>query len=319
MQLDPPDTSGTIWKTVKNFVKIGFGFAGLARNGVALYDIFSHIGAFNTLPFLSPVLWLDMALVYDIARLHEKTQPLAYLAVAAGVGMLFVCFWLVIGYSFLGYGTRQYQALNIPPYCQDLGVSWETDPRRRNFVRMQAVLFLSAAIGMVVAAISYNWLKKMKESHDVQTMGQAGLRRTWEDDSPPSAIINAMKSFGEWKTRVSQRWKKRFGLQPRSQDPAPESRRIPLLPKMFGFKGAGVTIPKFEFNVSEHLTAIVMLFVIVPFLVGVFLGAALNWNSYLILGQKGCYASYVSGRWGYVDLQLINFRIKLATWLGLNT
>jgi hypothetical protein len=58
---------------------------------------------------------------------------------------------------------------------------------------------------------------------------------------------------------------------------------------------------------------------LIPLLIAVGVSAALNWNSYLILGQDGCYGSYVSGRWGYLNLELLDFRIRVDTLLGLNT
>ena len=304
------------------FVKVGLAAVGLAKNGVALYDVISYKGSYNSIPFLSPVLWLDMALVSDLLYSNENTQPLSFLAAGTGFGMFIVCFWLLIGYCFLGYGTTQYEALDIPQYCQTLGISWQTDPRRRNFVRMQVIIFLSATLGFFVAIVSYFKVKASRENWNVPTLGEAAARnfRLERENASQGFIQRAAKRFGEWK-------KRHFGAgKIEGQQPMPENNpgpiSFPILPAFGRFKGRRLDIPKIQkpkLELSEHLNTIVMMFVLFPFLAGVGLAAALNWNSYLLLGQKGCYASYVSGRWGYLDLELINFRIKLATWLGLNT
>ena len=289
------------------FVKVGFGVAGLAKNGIALYDVISYKGSYDSIPFLSPVLWLDMALISDLLYSNGKTRPLSYLAAGGGFGMYIICFWLLIGYCFLGYGTRQYEALNIPQYCQNLGVSWQTDPRRRNFVRLQVIIF--------VAIVSYLRLKSSREIWAVPTLGEAAARdlRLAQENVSQGFIQRTAASFGQWK-RKQFGGSKKEGPEP-MLEPTTEPRSITILGRPVKIP----RIPKPKLDLSEHLNTIVMMFVLFPFLAGVGLAAALNWHSYLLLGQKGCYASYVSGRWGYVDLELINFRVKLATWLGLNT
>jgi hypothetical protein len=94
------------------------------------------------LPFLSPVLWLDIVLVFDLVSNYSMIKFLSYPVAILGCGMWVVCLWLSIG-CFLGYGTRQYQVLNIPDYCQTLGV------------RMQVIIFLSATASFGVALFSY--------------------------------------------------------------------------------------------------------------------------------------------------------------------
>ena len=112
--------------------------------------------------------------------------------------MYLVCFWLVIGYCFLGYGTRQYEPLNIPPYCQTLGISRQTDPRRRNFVRLQAVIFISASVGFVVAIIHYFQLKRIRDEREVLTLGQAALAaglRAQTDVNVPQGSFQCFQCF----------------------------------------------------------------------------------------------------------------------------
>jgi len=302
---------------------VGFGAVGLARNAVAIYDIVSYkASSFDGLPFLSPVLWLDMILVYDIAYSDPKTRPISYLAAGVGGGMYLVCFWLCVGCCFLGYGTRQYQALNIPQYCQNLGVSWQTDPRRKNFVRLQVVIFASASVGFIVAVVSYIRTERLKRRYAVPTREESAARDvarrrrpTAQENAPMGFIQRRVKSFGEWKEKV-------FGKLPKY--PAGQQWSIPVLPKTKTSKGRRIlfTIPTFQkpkLEISEHLTKVVMVFVVLPFIAGFIMAVILNDHAYLLLGQKGCYGSYVSGRFGYLDLELINFRIKLATWLGLYT
>jgi len=55
-----------------------------------------------------------------------------------------------------------------------------------------------------------------------------------------------------------------------------------------------------------------------PAFVGVTMAAVLNSHNYLILEQQGCFASFSSGRWGYLDQGLLSWEIKIATWIGLN-
>jgi len=57
---------------------------------------------------------------------------------------------------------------------------------------------------------------------------------------------------------------------------------------------------------------------ILPAFIGVIMAAVLNSHNYLILEQQGCFASFSSGRWGYLDQELTSWEIKIATWIGLN-
>ena len=57
---------------------------------------------------------------------------------------------------------------------------------------------------------------------------------------------------------------------------------------------------------------------ILPSFIGLCLAAAQNSHPYLILGQRSCYASYVSGQLAYVDAPHVSWTVKLATVIGLN-
>jgi len=325
-EVGPREESRSLWGTYLPYVKIAFGFIGLLRNGLAIYTIASTGGdQLDGLPFLSPVLWLDIVLVFDLVSNYSMIKFLSYPVAILGCRMWVICLWLSIGYCFLGYGTRQYQVLNIPDYCQTLGVSWQTDPRRANYVRMQVIIFSSATAGFGVALFSY--LKIYLPSRrrwNVPTEQEAATRFVApiapSEPAPETWIQRRIKQFGVWKRKV-------LGRLPRY--PAGEQRELTLLrpftiPYVGPFRGRTVLFraPAFkkpELHLSEHLTTIVQIFVLFPFIAGFLMAVILNSHAYLLLGQKGCYGSYVSGRFGYLDLQLVNFRVKLSTWLGLNT
>jgi hypothetical protein len=354
---------------------VGFGVAGLGRNGIALYNIFTSLGSFDELPFQSPILWLDMALVSELLFSNKRSRPLGFLALVIGVFMYGICLWLAIGYSVLGYGTKQYQTLNVPPYCQSLGVSWQTDPRRRYFVGLQVLIFISATAGLVISYFIYDWLEKRRERLEEQ---QRELERTAEErrqrieDQRFLRSLDAItltplelwaKRFGEWKKGLGKKVQGWFSRSNANAGPRPP-RTIPILPKIGKFNGLriplklptaivilpkvwkfpglriplqlpkripllpqvgafpGLEIPLTNFRppeLSEVMHVVVMTFVLAPLLAAVGISAALNWNSYLILGQEGCYGSYVSGRWGYLDLEFLDIKIRVDTLLGINT
>ena len=262
-----------------------------------------------------------MVLVYDLAQHYLRPRVISNVIAVLGGCMYLVCFWLTIGYCFLGYGTRQYQALNIPPYCQSLGVSWQTDPRRKNFVRMQVVIFLSASVGFIVAVVYYRTrerAKKREKQREAARSAEANAPVPAETAPPDNPVeVNApkgffhrqLKKFGEWKTRVSAKVPK-----------YPAGQRFEVtMPKVGRFGGGTIPFTMPTFRLSEQLTKIVLAFVLFPVVAGFIMAVILNDHAYLLLGQKGCYASYVSSRWGYLDLELLTFKVKLATWLGLNT
>jgi hypothetical protein len=286
---------------------------------LAIYTIVST-GALDGLPFLSPVLWLDIVLVYDIAHNYSLTRWLSYPVAVLGFGMWVVCFWLCVGYCFLGYGTRQYQALHIPDYCQSLDISWQTDPRRGNFVRLQVIILLSATAGFIVALSRYLRTRywPQRAARDVLQQATRDRLNAPAPQAPEGSFQRRMQKFGEWKRKV-------FGSLPTY--PGGEERTLTFIPsitipRVGRFRGRRVLVklPKVpELHLSEYLTVIVMFFVLFPFIAGFIMAVILNSHAYLLLGRKGCYGSYVSGRLGYLDLEFVNFRVKLSTWLGLNT
>ena len=71
-------------------------------------------------------------------------------------------------------------------------------------------------------------------------------------------------------------------------------------------------------DIGHNIHATVGICIFTPAIVGAILAGVVNGHSYLILNRNGCFASYVSGRFGYIDIEFIEWKIKVATWLGVN-
>lgn len=69
--------------------------------------------------------------------------------------------------------------------------------------------------------------------------------------------------------------------------------------------------------VSSKLKTSVAICFIVPAIVGMIVGAIKNNDPYLILVRNGCYGSFVSGQFGYLDLSTAPWSVKLAMMIGL--
>jgi hypothetical protein len=59
--------------------------------------------------------------------------------------------------------------------------------------------------------------------------------------------------------------------------------------------------------------------IVLPSVAGMILACVLHSHNYLLLSQGSCYASYVSGRFAYIDLYFVYWKLKLEAWIGLNT
>jgi hypothetical protein len=180
---------------------------------------------------------------------------------------------------------------------------------------MQIVIFASATLGFIVAFFSFVnvYYQKFRDARRA-----AGAAAT----AAAAAVIPPADEEGpRWKNHPLRIkiWGLREIFVPiwLPTFPSQEVHRIKI--KFWGVRERSVPIRLPTFLVSEFLTKFVLAFVVFPVVAGLIMASVLNGHSYLILGQRGCYASYISGRWGYLDLRLINFRIKLATWLGLTT
>ena len=122
------------------------------RTTLAILRLVTHKGEYDTLPFLSPLLWTDWVSVTDM--LWVFSPVLGVFGIAASLGAFGMCFWLCIGYTQLGYGTRQYTVLDVPDRCEHLPMSYQTDPRRYIFLSLHNVIFSLAILGFATAAVA---------------------------------------------------------------------------------------------------------------------------------------------------------------------
>lgn len=225
---------------------------GIFETIIAVLTLSSHGGSWDTLPFIDPLLWLSWVTIYDFLMLFSPLA--ATLSCAIGMGIYGICFWLCIGYGLKGYGTRQYDVLSVPENCQFKNISWQTDPRRKHFLRLHSLMFACATAG---------FLGGLLERFDI-SKGEISLNVVPGDD-------------------ISQ-----------------NNRQI-------------------KTPITDLIQALVSVMIILPAAVGIIVASALNGHSYLVLGQHGCYASYVSSRFAYLDLYLVEWKIKLGVWIGLIT
>ena len=129
---------------------IGLVFASI-RTALGLYQIGKHWNSFNTLPFVSPLLWVDWLVLVHLLGGRFRGYVILMVLIIWGL-----CFWLCIGYAFLKYGTRQYDVLQLSQKCEYMGsehsISWQTDPRRVRFLDLHCVIF-----GLATGAFFEGW------------------------------------------------------------------------------------------------------------------------------------------------------------------
>jgi len=95
------------------------------RTSSAITVLVQHTGSLETLPFISPILWVDWISVTDHylkAKLLDDGMPdvdscLVIARTVLTVSMWVLSLWLCVGYGHLGYGTHQYNVLNVPVQC----------------------------------------------------------------------------------------------------------------------------------------------------------------------------------------------------------
>ena len=202
------------------------------------------------------MLWLDWVGISAFFSLFARI--LVALAGVIGACVYVICFWLCVGYGQESYGVRQYDVLNVPPFCQSLNIAWQTDPRRDHFLHLHIVLFAIGSFGMLAAIIIF--------ANSKGTLNVPGF-------SIDLKFWRGISYEGKFTSE----------------------------------------------EVLKGLQAFVALCVISPALAGVIMAAILNSHAFLILGQEQCYASFVSGRFSYLDEEWVEWSVKAATWLGLNT
>lgn len=109
-----------------------------------------------------------MAAIYAITG--HIWAGFSFISLIATIVIYAVCFWLTIGYGQLGYGTRQYEILQIPWLCTTSTVSFETDPRRGNFVGLHVATFIMGTLGLIMGL--------PKICRELTTLEQVDFRRT---------------------------------------------------------------------------------------------------------------------------------------------
>jgi hypothetical protein len=71
-------------------------------------------------------------------------------------------------------------------------------------------------------------------------------------------------------------------------------------------------------HMDAGLLRILYLLFVVPAFIGIIVSVILHAHPYLVLLREGCYASYVSGQFGYLDLPSVSWMIKVAIMMGIN-
>ena len=271
-----PSPRKSIWG---NLISIFGVLFVLIRTTVAITRIVSHYNTLETLPFISPLLWIDwLALSQTVHYFSPTLGTAVFLPTIAVYGM---CLWLCIGYGLFGFGTFQYYVLDVPSECVGLGISWSTDPRRGHFLRLHIFSFSLATISFLSGGL---------------------YAMNTRDDVLPTASYDPVP---------------RHRKNPHSVGVTEEGQTEDL-----GRLGQAAALAKQVVQrVFDNLLLVLSCMIVLLSVVGTIMSAIINRNSYLLLGQHHCYASYVSSRFGYVDLyesEFMDTTIKVMTWLGIH-
>jgi hypothetical protein len=118
---------------------------------LAILNIIRHSNQWNSIPFINPMLWIDWVAIYCFSGFIRPPLSFisAFISAVIGIVIYSISLWLVIGYAFLGYGTLQYEVLDIPSLCNQ-DVSYQTDPRRPAFLIMHETYFVISTIGFII-------------------------------------------------------------------------------------------------------------------------------------------------------------------------
>jgi hypothetical protein len=208
---------------------------GLLKTILAILILSQRGHSWDSLPFINPLLWLDWLAIYGVSG--YIWPGFSFISLIMTILSYPVGFWLTIGYGTRGYGVRQYDVLDIPDFCKNAAISFQTDPRRHHFVALHVVLFAFGTISLIILSLY------------IFNSGERGI----DEEEIPGDV-------------------------------------------------------KFW----------IVIFLILPTFIGMCIAAAQNSHPYLILGQRSCYASYVSGQRAYVDVPDVSWTVKLATVIGLN-
>ena len=264
-----PDRHPGIIKTMSGVV--GF-LLGTFRLTLALRRLVTRSSnGFKTLPFISPILWLDWLVVSD------STSPLSKIAQVLSGFVAFavycICFWLAVGYGCLGYGTEQYHIISVPGFCQFIDAAWQTDPRRVRFLLLHILIFSLATIGGLihVSTLARQSILKFKSSIQASLIVLGSIIR-----GVLGKLILSYKSEAvDWDTALTR---------------AKANQSMAWLYGMLMF---------------AHMAAILC-------------AGLSNRNDFILLHHQSCWASYVSGRMAYVDIEFHEWERRIATWFGVN-
>ena len=257
---------------------------GILETIFAIITISEHGHSWETMPFIDPLLWLSWLTIANLANAVSKY--LATLSYAIATVIYVVCLWLCIGYDCKGYGTAQYDIINIPSTCQQMDISWQTDPRRHHFVSLQSVMLAAASLGVFITF--YMELAKLSEINVQLRVPKF------------TQVMHRSPSSGTHKVE--------YGGNPET-----ESTLAPYPQSNSGEKEINIRIT------NEMIQSIVGACIVIPAMVGTILAGAVNNGDYLILAQNGCYASYVSSRTGYIGMEFVEWKTKLGVLIGLIT
>jgi hypothetical protein len=134
--------------TDANTFKVVFTIASLVfattRASLALYRIQKYAHSLESMPYITPLLWTDWLPLLSLWKERIRFFALAFMA-----GLWLLSAWLFFGYVFLEYGKRQYEVLEMSTKCEpvtdQLGISWEADPRRTDFFSLHLTFMLTGA------------------------------------------------------------------------------------------------------------------------------------------------------------------------------
>lgn len=185
------DHSPNKWKLVFNITTAIYGVTKIV---LAIITIARHKDSFDTLPFITPILWFDIVPLLNLA-IGFGSIHLAIITGIMGMCLYGTCFWLCIGYGLRGFGTQQYEVLDIPTFCRSFDIHWQTDPRRRHFVRLQSVLFSFGSVGLFAGLILWMQIEGDLESFtlnpsDLKVFGRKPI--DWDKSFSSTQIIQTV-------------------------------------------------------------------------------------------------------------------------------
>jgi hypothetical protein len=171
------EMSNATWETMGAVVSATFA---CIRTSLAVYQIVTYSQSFDTLPFISPLLWVDWLVIAQVCRGRFRG-----LALPIAIGVWLLCFWLCIGYAFLGYGLRQYEVLEMSKECEppvdQPQISWETDPRRFRILDLHLVIFAFASCAFFEGWTAFRRVKLSRDrltffyGHEIHKLLSLGI------------------------------------------------------------------------------------------------------------------------------------------------